>query len=326
MPVFHVVVVNYNSGPHLARCLNALVRQTFADFRATVVDNASHDGSFASARAATSDPRIEFLPLDRNIGFAAANNLAAARADTPWLVTLNPDAFAEPGWLESLAAAAGRYPDADMLSAMLLDDADPARLDGAGDCYAPFGVSWRGGHGQLLPADFQDREVFGPCAAAGAYRRGPFQALGGFDERFFCYVEDVDLAFRMRLSGGRCVQVASARVRHVGGGSGGRGNPLSHYWGTRNRIWTFVKDMPGPLFWPLLPVHIAANLALLVYALPRGRFLPVLRGIGASICGLGAVWRARAGVQAAARAGTNDIARAFTWSPFSILTRGISRM
>jgi len=318
-----VIVVNFNSGGYLVECLEKLSAQTHSGFRAIVIDNLSTDGSLARAQAAVNDPRIVFRPLSENLGFAAGNNLAVRECDTPWIATLNPDAFAEPDWLERMLAAVGRYPGVPMFGATLLDAEVSGWLDGAGDNYSAFGISWRGGHRRAVPVPFGDYEVFAPCAAAAFYRRDAFLAQGGFDERFFCFMEDVDLAFRLRLAGGRCIHVPDARVRHVGGGSGGRNRRRSDYWGFRNRIWTFVKNMPGPLFWPLFPLHLLANLALLILAVPQGRAAGVLAGILAGLRGMSAFWRERRKIHGAAIAGPCAIARALTWSPIKLLKRAI---
>src|SRR5690242_10966967 len=102
-PAVRVIVVSYNSGAYLARCLAALAAQSMPRFEAVVVDNGSSDGSLDGALPA--DGRFSVIRLGENLGFAAANNRGAAGARTRWLATLNPDAFAEPDWLAQLLAA-----------------------------------------------------------------------------------------------------------------------------------------------------------------------------------------------------------------------------
>lgn len=136
-------------------------------------------------------------------------------------------------------------------------------------------------------------ETFAACAAAALYRVEAFRQAGGFDEGFFCYYEDVDLAFRLRLLGGHCVKVADAVVRHVGGATTGSASAFAAYHLARNQVWTFVKDMPGPLFWPLLAGHAALHLLLLLRAASHGLAEPVARGLLDALRHLGPVWRAR---------------------------------
>ena len=317
-----VIVVTYNSGACLSRCVAALARQERCDFEAIIFDNASPDG--AVDKLGPLLPEFRVIRSPRNLGFAGGNNRAVAETQAPWVATLNPDAFPEPDWLARLLAAAERNPDVDMFGSTQLMAAKPERLDGAGDVYHACGLHWRDLHGQpvasLPPAP--EREVFAPCAAAALYRTSAFRAHGGFDERFFCFSEDVDLGFRIRLAGGRCLQVADAVAHHLGSGSAGRRSDFSVSHGFRNRFWTFVKNMPGPLFWPLLPAHIVATLGMLALTAARGRGGPAWRGLKEARAGLGAVWQARRQIQRARRASVWQIARALAWSPAPLFRRG----
>ncbi|MBI3506669.1 MAG: glycosyltransferase family 2 protein [Proteobacteria bacterium] len=286
-----VIVVNFNAGGHLVRCLRALAAQTFADFEVLVIDNDSRDSSFVRARELVGDPRFVFRANERNLGFAAATNRAAEMARGRWLAVLNPDAFPEPGWLGELVGAARRNPGVRMFGSTQIDDADPSRLDGAGDGYSIFGIPWRGGHGRPvgeLPA--HDYSVFSACAAAAFYDAALFRALDGFDETFFCYCEDVDFGFRARLAGERCMQAPAATVRHVGGASSTDGRFAREY-GVRNMILTHLKNMPGALLWASLPLLVLATAAAIL-ARPRLAFAG-MRGAVRALARLGPVLRAR---------------------------------
>lgn len=318
-----VLVVNYLAGPHLENCLRALLGQTMADFEVIVVDNGSSDGSLIPAMAAVAgDSRFVFDSPGRNVGFAVGNNRAAALSRGVWLATLNPDAFAAPDWLERLLEATARHPDTAMFGSTQRDAGDLGRLDGAGDNYFFAGVPWRGGFGWPALALPPEGEVFGPCAAAAFYRHDAFTAVGGFDESFFCYVEDVDLAFRLRLAGHRCIQVVGAEVRHVGGASSGSStSDFARYHGLRNLVWCFVKNMPGPLFWSLLPFHVGGVALLVVKAALRGQGRTAFRAIWDALAQLPRIWARRRQVQAARRISSVAVARSLVWSPFSYLRR-----
>ncbi|MEE8393820.1 MAG: glycosyltransferase family 2 protein [Rhodospirillales bacterium] len=318
-PQIRVIVVNYNAGEMLKRCLEALACQTIENFEAVVVDNASKDGSLVGA--VPDDRRFSVIELDQNTGFAAANNRGAGGCRAPWIATLNPDAFAEPDWLEKLLDAARRYPGTAMFGSTQIDANNEHRTDGSGDALFATGLAWRGNHGHPIDDLPEEGETFGPCAAAAMYRTEDFNAAGGFDERFFCYLEDVDLAFRIRLMGGRCVQVRDAVVRHVGSAISGRTSDFARYHSARNGIWLFAKNMPDPLFWILTPFHAAMQAALLLWAAMRGHPLPVLRGQAAGIKGAPEIWRARRKIQEKRRAPWTEIARVLTWSPFKLLRR-----
>lgn len=310
MVLVSVLVVTYNAGEHLARCLAALARQTFGDFEAIVIDNASTDGAFAQARGTCADPRFVFLANPVNLGFAAANNLAAGRARGAWLALLNPDAFPEPEWLARLIAATGRHSGCDLFGSTQLAATRPGFVDGAGDAYFAPGLPWRALYGapeSALPA--ADAEVFGACAAACLVRAATFHALGGFDARFFCYCEDVDFAFRLRLAGGRSVQIRDAVVRHVGGASAP--GDFARFHGTRNLVWTFWKNMPLPLLLALAPAHALVLAGLALRAAARGRPGPTLRALAAGLGGLPRILRSRS----RRTASLASIARALTWNP-----------
>ena len=318
-----VIVVAYNSGACLGRCVAALARQERCSFEAIIFDNASPDG--AVDKLGPLPPEFRVIRSTRNIGFAGGNNRAAAETQAPWVATLNPDAFPEPDWLARLLAAAERNPDVDMFGSTQLMAAEPGRLDGAGDVYHACGLHWRDLHGQpvaSLPAA-PEREAFAPCAAAALYRTSAFRAHGGFDERFFCFAEDVDLGFRIRLAGGRCLQVADAVAHHLGSSSAGRRSDFSVSHGFRNRFWTFVKNMPGPLFWPLLPAHLVATSGMLVLAAARGQGGPAWRGLKEAWAGLGAAWQARRQIQWSRQASVWQIARALAWSPAPLFRLGL---
>jgi GT2 family glycosyltransferase len=238
-----VIIVNWNAGSHLQRALAALAAQHRLPDRVIVLDNASTDGSIDAARRS---PACEVIGLDRNRGFAEGNNIAArAASDCDWLAFLNPDAFPDADWLGQLTAAAAAHPNATMFASELRMAGDPTKLDGAGDAYHVCGLAWRVGHGHPAPEADDVREVFSPCAAAALVRHDAFDEVGGFDTGFFCYAEDVDLAFRLRLRGHRCLYIPGARVLHVGAGTTSARSAFAIYHGHRNLVWTWVKNMPG---------------------------------------------------------------------------------
>ncbi|HEX4570706.1 MAG TPA: glycosyltransferase [Dongiaceae bacterium] len=315
-PFFTVVIVNYNSGGCLARCLEALEAQRFRDFTVIVVDNGSTDDSLQALDAL---PRPwQAIRRGRNTGFAAANNHAFALATSPWIAALNPDAFAEPDWLEQVALGIARYPEAAAFGSLQIDAGDAGRLDGAGDVYHASGLIWRGGFGQPLSHQRGEGEVISPCAAAAIYRRETLEALGGFDEDFFCYGEDVDLGIRLRLAGHRSIQLANAAVRHVGGASGGRRSEFALYHGMRNRLWLFVKLIPAPTFWLLAPLHGLVTLMLLFRAVLKGEIRAGLSALADGVRGLGSTWRKRRRIQLTRRGSPWPLIR---WSPLAPLGR-----
>jgi len=139
--------------------------------------------------------------------------------------------------------------------------------------------------------DLVAREIFSPCAAAALYRRQALADAGGFDEDFFCYQEDIDLGFRLRLAGHRAMYVGSVST-------GGQQSDFAVYHGFRNLAWVFVKNMPGALFWPLLPLHIALNLASILLFSIRGQRRVILKAKRDAFLGIPRMWRKRRDIQA----------------------------
>lgn len=317
-PRVAVVIVAFNSGDHLQRALDGLAAQTYCDFEIILWDNASEDGA---AAAATLPDGARYVRSETNLGFAEGNNRAAALVDAELLALLNPDAVPEPTWLERLVAALDARAEAVMAASLQLCADDPERLDGAGDVYHAAGIPYRGGFGARAAGLPARGEVFGPCGAAALYRKSAFDAAGGFDARFFCYVEDVDLAFRLRRAGGRCVFAGDAVVRHVGSATAGRRSDFTVYHGTRNRIWTFAKNMPGPLLVATVPLHLVMSVVLLGVAALRGGDVlrATVRGYRDGVRGAGPFLRERAAGGKDASAWT--IARAMTWSPWKLFRR-----
>jgi GT2 family glycosyltransferase len=291
-----VIIVNWNGEPFLERCLTALLAQTIKPHEIILVDNASSDGSLEIARRY---PSVKLLALDYNSGFARGNNLAieAASSESEWIALINPDAFTEPRWLEELLLAAESNPEFDVFGSKLVNASDSSLLDGVGDAYHISGLVWRSGHGTPVFTDSK-REIFSPCAAAALYRNSAIREVGGFDEDYFCYVEDVDLGFRLRLAGYRCLNVPESVAHHVGSGTtGGQHSNFSVYHGHRNLVWTFVKNMPDVLFWLLLPLHVLLNLVSIILFAWRGQGKVILRAKRDALLGLPKIWRKRHAVQ-----------------------------
>lgn len=314
-----VVIVAYESGDFLQPCVDALAAQGFADFEAVVVDNASTDGSVDRLRLP--DGRFRIHRMGANTGFAAANNWAAGQSCAEFLVLLNPDAVAGPDWLERLVDAARGEPRAASVGSLQLRLDDPSRLDGVGDVWHVAGLAWRAGEGHGAETAPPSGEIFGPCGAAALYRRALFVEAGGFDERFFCYCEDVDLGFRLRAAGFISLRASEAVVRHAGSGISGRRSDFTLFHGHRNRIWTFVKNTPGLWFWLLLPYHVAFNVVYFGSAIRRRVLPPILRAYVAALTGIGPIWASRRELERQRRVPFLALMRAMAWTPLAPFRR-----
>ena len=303
-----MVVVAHNSGGYLDEVAQSLARLTLKPRRVIVVDNASSDGAVDAL--AERHPEVEVLRPGRNLGFAAANNEGArAASDCEWIALLNPDAFPEPGWLEALAQAASEHPDYTMIASRLDRATAPGQLDGSGDVYHVSGLAWRRDHRRPVGEGSGAGEVFSVCAAAALYQRHAFLAAGGFDERFFCYFEDTDLAFRLRLQGHRCWYEPRSMVRHVGSGTADVESDFTIYHSHRNLVWTYVKNMPGRLFWIYLPQHLLLNVLAVGWFSLRGQARAILAAKRDALRELPRMLRDRRAIQAKRTVKTSELLR-----------------
>lgn len=307
-PLISLVIVCWNSGRHLPHCLENLSVQTFKNFEVIVVDNGSDDNSTMDLPKKYPDLEIQVEYLAHNQGFAAANNLGAKIARGKWLVLLNADAFPETGWLAELISASESHADIASFTSRQLQFSNPGILDGSGDAYHVSGLAWRIGLG--YPADrygLRVTEVFSPCAAAAMYLRQAFLDVGGFDEDFFSYFEDVDLGFRLQLRGYRCLYIPEAVVHHVGSSTFGMRSDFAFYHTHRNMIWTFFKNMPSLMFWLYLPRHLALNLVYVLFYTLRGRGKILLKAKRDAILGLPMALRKRRTIQSNRRISKRDL-------------------
>lgn len=313
-----ILIVAYRSRETIPNVIAALERQTLKPARVRLLENGSPDGERVDP-AAMPD-WVELIESAENTGFARGNNLLARGVEQDWLLLLNPDAFPEPDWLEQMMAATRRWPEAAVFGCTQTAHGAPGVLDGAGDVYHFTGLPYRAGYGRRMAAP-PEGEVFGACGAAALIRRAVFERLGGFDEDYFCYVEDVDFAARARLTGETCVQVRDARVSHMGYGSSGRRSEFATYHGARNRIWTFFKVTPGWLLWGLAPVHLAVTLLLWLSAARFGQFTLFGKAIRDALAGWPRLMDKRRALQAARSLPALQYAAMMSWNPVNLLTR-----
>lgn len=297
-PAVSVVLVCWNSAATLPRCLHGLASQTRQDFEVIIVDNGSSDGAAAGIEAKYPALDIQVKRLQANMGFSLANNVGARLARGHWLALLNTDAFPAIDWMEQLLQAAQRQPAYSSFASRQTQANSPELLDGAGDSYHISGIAWQRYH-DYPAARFagEQMEVFSACGAAALYSREAFLSVGGFDEDFFSYHEDVDIGFRLRLLGHRCLYVPQANVLHVGSASTGHQSDFVLYHGFRNYVWSFVKNMPAGLLWRALPLHLMVNIGNLINYARRGRGRVVLRSKLDALKGLPRMIRKRRLIQ-----------------------------
>ena len=260
-----VIVINYNGGPCIRRCLEAVSAQTLRPLEVLVYDNGSTDGSLALAREST--PGAEIVSLGTNLGFAGAANKAIRQTKAPYILLLNPDAYLTPTYIEAVYAAAEADRRIGSVSGKLLRVSEGSMervIDSTG--HVLFRNRWvlNRGEEEVDCGQYEEPcEVFGVCAAAALYRREMLEDVKVgeeeyLDETFFAYLEDVDLDWRARLRGWKAYYVPGAVAYHERGHKGKRRmrNPfvLRHSLKNRylmmlrnDRLADVVRDLPSIL-------------------------------------------------------------------------------
>jgi GT2 family glycosyltransferase len=238
-----------------------------------LVDNASSDGSIEHVKSCY--PWVNIVRNQKNLGFAGGTNVGIKQAKGEYILTLNNDTWIEKGFIEHLAEPIAEKNVGMCASKMLFPD---GRINSTGICISRSGAAWDRGMFEMDKGQYdQEEEVFGPCAGAALYRKAMLEEIGLFDEDFFLYMEDVDLAFRGRLAGWKCIYVPEAVVYHHHGGTAGFGSDLSVYYGNRNVIWYAIKDFPTRLLITSLPFILARNMAVIPYYALRGQGRVILK-------------------------------------------------
>jgi GT2 family glycosyltransferase len=295
-PLASVIVPTFNGAHLLPECLESLARQSYASVEVIVADGASIDET--QPLLARRYPSVRLLSLTRNLGFAGNVNagLRAARGDV--LCLLNNDARADADWVATCVEALAEAPAVGSVASKVLFS-DARTINSAGDLFCRDGAARQRGNGQVDGPDWDRAEsVFGAMGGAAAYRREMLRDVGSFDEQFFMYLEDVDLAFRAQLRGWTCVYEPHARVYHLGSASGG--GKLASYYNGRNLIRLLAKDLPTGLAVRMLPAIVRFQVLRAREALAAWRgsaARATLRGQLAGLAGLPSHLAARPAIQ-----------------------------
>jgi GT2 family glycosyltransferase len=242
-PRASVLVPTWNGQEFLKVILPSLQEQVYRGFETVVVDNGSTDDSVAYLERHWPDVRVLALPT--NVGFAAAVNRGAEIARAPVIVLANNDLEADPRWLEELVGPLDGDGNVGFTTGKLLRSGDRGVIDEAGHDVCVYGLTTPRGFGTPDSGQFdQPAETVVGTGGASAFRRSLWEELGGLDEDYFLFYEDVDLCLRARWRGYRGCYVPSAVVYHHGGGTAGRGSRSTRVHLTRNLLITVLKDFP----------------------------------------------------------------------------------
>ncbi len=282
-----VVIPCWNGRRWLSGCLGSLAAQELPPAEVIVVDNGSQDGSLAYLRDEHPDVRV--LALGTNTGFAYAANRGIEAARSRLVALINTDVELEPDWLSRMADAVRDDARVAAVACKMLALADRRAIYDAGDVLRRDGACVQRGRFERDGGRFDEPgEVFGACAGAALYRRAAVLAAGGFDERYFAYLEDVDLALALRQAGWRCRYVPAVAL-HAGEGSSPQLSGAHHFYVQRNTLLLVAKAFP--LRW--LPLVAYRQASWLREAVRDRRVAVHLRATAAALALLPAVLRDR---------------------------------
>jgi GT2 family glycosyltransferase len=265
-----VVIVAYESGPALLRCLDSLEQQEI-ETEMIVVNNGNEAPEIAGAEAR---PSVQVVRPGSNVGYAAGCNLGAQRATGDVLLFLNPDTVVEPGALTELARTVSE-PEVGAAMGRLLLLSDPDRLNSRGAVIHIAGLGWSAGHGEPASTVTEPREIPYANGSVLTMRRELFEQLGGFTEELFLYHEDLELGWRARMRGRRIMLNPAADVLHD---YEHERNPEKYYFMERNRLVFVASAYSTRLLLLLAPVLLLAELGLTVVSIREGWFRAKVRG------------------------------------------------
>lgn len=302
-----IVVPNWNGGRFLPVCFAALQRQTYAPLEVIIVDNASTDGSPALIKR--DYPWVKLIELPTNTGFTGACNAGMRAARGEIVALLNNDTEVDSGWAAAVMDAFARHPEVGSVASKMLLFDQRDHIHTTGDLFTIDGRARNRGVWQRDAGQFDREEyVFSACGGSSAYRRVMLDHIGLLDDDFFFSGEDVDLGWRVNLSGWRCLYTPAAIVYHHLSATGG-GVTASFYDG-RNLIFILVKNLPAALWRKYAGLIFRAQARQAWQALRawRGKAARAkLRGMVAGIAGIPRMLRKRRAVQALRRVSVEEI-------------------
>ncbi len=272
------IVVNWNGKKTVTDCLDSILSQTYPNREIIFVDNFSSDGSLGLVKEKYKIDKL--IALQRNYGYAEANNIGFKHARGEYIALVNNDAILSPDWLKNavLVFQKGDYKNVGSVATKNIDYYQRHLIDTAGAEYLGFGAGW---DYKYLPVESEEakqrKEVFGACATAALYKKRILDKVGLFDPKYFIYFEDTDLSFRLRLFGYTCVYEPEAVCYHYGGNKRDKNSKYYIEFGRRNIEFLFFKNMQGYLFFKYFLGHCAYECVLFLYFLSVGKGIPFLK-------------------------------------------------
>ncbi|WP_298498887.1 glycosyltransferase family 2 protein [uncultured Methanobrevibacter sp.] len=242
-----VVTPNYNGERFLKAFFESLNDDSEFIGEVIIIDNGSDDNSRQYIKNNTFDFPVILIENNENLGFAPAVNQGISKAKYDYIFSLNNDTEIKKGSIAHMVSLISGGDDIFSVQAKMLQYKNKRLIDDVGDEYNLLGWTKKTGENHDSEEYSEVREIFSSCAGAALYRKSVLEELGGFDDNFFAYMEDVDLALRSKINGYRNLLCPQAIVYHIGSAtSGSRYNEFKVKLAARNNVWVVYKNIPIP--------------------------------------------------------------------------------
>ena len=298
-----VIVLNWNGADDTIECMDSLIEQTYKKLDIILVDNKSSDNSVERFKNYISEKKSSHIILienDVNSGFAGGINVGfkvAQQEKYDYIGILNPDAVADKNCAAALVKVLDSHKDTGLVTGVLLRR-DGQTIDSTGDWFSKWGLAFpRYRDEPREKAPTQEEYVFGATGGFVVYRTEMIQKIGGMDDDFFMYYEDVDLSFRAQLAGYKARYTPDAIAYHKQGASTNKVPGLAVYNTFKNIPMLTLKNVPGSLLWTVLPRFLLAYKLMLFNAIVKGRGTPALKGWWKSLLLLPSTLKKRGRIQ-----------------------------
>ena len=272
------IVPNWNGEDYLPTCIDSLLAQSL-NHTIIIVENGSVDKS--DGILANYGDKITVLKQPKNLGFAGGVNVGikyAIKNGADYVALFNNDAMADKNWLEELVKSIESNPKLGAVTSKFMR-LDKTRLDSTGDFYTWHGLPFPRGRNEIDNNQYDNKnEIFAASGGASIFNLKMFKEVGLFDEDFFAYYEDIDLGFRMQLAGWRVTYCPTAIAYHHVSGTGSKISGFGIYQTSTNFWYTFMKNMPGWLFFKYIPLACYWYARMFAARFIRGDLIPFTKG------------------------------------------------
>jgi GT2 family glycosyltransferase len=311
-----VIVVNYNGRGIIGACLESITKQSYKECEIIIVDNSSCDGSLNEIKGFieenSSGRQMKVISNKSNIGFAGGNIEGLKHSRGEYVALLNPDAIADPKWLEELVRALDLHSEVGICASKIISHGSNV-IDSAGDGYAYSLKGFKRGEGENAERFDRSGYVFGACAGAALYRKRMIDEIGFLDKDFFLIHEDTDLNYRAQLAGWKVLYVPSAIVYHKVRSIIGNMSDIAVYYTLRNSEFVRIKNVPMGVLQKCLPALIIGTVTEFIYfGLKHKKFILFFRAKIDALRGLPGMLKKRAEIMKNRRANTKYLLSVMT--------------